>query len=180
METKPTIKGIFVNSHVKTVREQKGKEGVLELEKRFGKSLRFRNGENVFVSDEVTLIEHALDILTNNDLPAEERAFEAGRLHFRNFATTPLARIIFSQFRKNLKLLLMQTKHIAGHVFQGVRFSSVEIGPTTVKIIMENNDYPLEHFKGLFFEWISFAGYEGNVIARQLSPDKYEYLVVWK
>jgi uncharacterized protein (TIGR02265 family) len=180
METKPTIKGIFVNSHVKVVREHKGEEGVLELEKRFGKPVRFRNGENVFVSDEVRLIELALNILTDDRLSPEEQTFEAGRLHFRNFTTTPLARIIFSQFRKNLKLLLMQTKHIAGHVFQGVRFSSVEIGPTTVKIIMENNDYPLEHFKGLFYEWILYSGYEGNVIAHQHSPDKYEYLVLWK
>ncbi|MBI3189432.1 MAG: DUF2378 family protein [Ignavibacteriales bacterium] len=179
MEIKPTIKGIFVNSHIKIVRELKGEQGVLELEKRFGKPLRFRNGENVLVREEVKLIELALDILTDHRFPVEERAFEAGRLHFRNFTTTPLAHIIFSQFRKNMKLLLMQAKHITGHVFQGVKFSSTDLGPTSVKIIMKNNDYPLDHFKGLFYEWILFAGYEGSVEARHIVPDQYEYTVVW-
>ncbi len=177
---KPTIKGIFVNSHVKAVRTLKGDNGIRALEKLYGKSLDFKNSENVPVRDEVRLIEYALDLLADKPVPIHERSFEAGRLHFRNFTTTPLARIIFSLFRKNFKLMMMQTENIAGHVFQGVTFSSVDLAPTAVRVVMENNDYPIDHFRGLFYEWMRFSGYAGTIEGREISPNVYEYTIQWQ
>lgn len=176
----PTIKGIFVNSHIRTVRNERGEEGIRQLERLYGSPLEFRNSENVPVREEVRIIEYAHDVLNGVNTSAAERSFEAGRLHFRNFTTTPLARIIFALFRQRFKLMMMQTQNIAGHVFQGVKFSSKELGPSAVQVIMENNDYPIDHFRGLFHEWMHFAGHTGTVDARESSPNVYEYTIQWK
>ncbi len=177
---KPTIKGIFVNSHIGAVRKQRGDEGVVELQRRYGKPLVFRNSENVPIAEEVKIIEHALDVLSASPIPAPDRAFEAGRLHFRNFTTTPLARIMFSLFLEDFKLMMLQVHNIAGHVFQGVKFSSQELEPHGIKVVMENNDYPLDHFRGLFFEWLHFAGSTGTVAGEETAPCRFEYTIRWK
>lgn len=177
---KPTIKGIFVNSHIKILQRELGKKGLKDLEKRYGKPVRFKNSENVPVRDEVRIIEHVLDLLTGDGIPQKDRAFEAGRLHFKNFATTPLARIVFSLFKKQYRLILLQAKNIAGHVFHGVEFSSEDLGPNSVKVTMKNADYPLDHFRGLFYEWMHFAGYRGTAEAMAISKTTYEYVMTWE
>lgn len=176
---KPTIKGIFVNSHIKAVLKQKGAQGVSELERRYGAPLRFRNAQSIPVSEEVKIIEYALDILADQPVPEPDRAFEAGKLHFRNFSTTPLARIIFSMFRKDFKLMMLQSYSIAGHVFRGVRFSTEELGPKSIRVVMRNNDYPLDHFRGLFYEWLHFSGNTGTVTAMG-SAERYQYDISWQ
>jgi len=50
----------------------------------------------------------------------------------------------------------------------------------TIKGIMENNDYPLDHFRGLFFEWLLFAGSTGTVAGRETAPRRFEYIIAWK
>jgi hypothetical protein len=45
---------------------------------------------------------------------------------------------------------------------------------------MTNNDYPIDHFRGLFAEWMKFSGYEGTVTAEKVEPDTYRYLMEWK
>jgi uncharacterized protein (TIGR02265 family) len=176
----PTIKGVFVNSHINAVRKVRGETGIRTLEQLYGKSVSFKNSENIPIAEEVKIIELALGILADQPIPPGDKAFEAGRLHFRNFSTTPLGRIIFSMFRKNFKLMMLQSYHVAGHVFQGVKFSSEELGPSSVRIVMQNNDYPLDHFRGLFFEWLLFSGASGNVDARILPDDQYEYTISWQ
>ncbi|MBI3486318.1 DUF2378 family protein [Candidatus Daviesbacteria bacterium] len=176
----PTIKGIFVNSHIKNLKKQKGEEGIEELRKRYGKSIEFRNSENVPVREEVKIIEIALQILTNDSVPKDQIAFEAGKLHFKDFVTTPLAKIIFSLFRNNFKLMMLQSKNIAGHVFNGVKFSSEELGPKQARVIMENNDYPIDHFRGLFQEWMDYSGLTGVVKGKLRKDGSYEYLMTWQ
>jgi uncharacterized protein (TIGR02265 family) len=180
MDKTPTIKGIFVNSHVKKVRQEKGEEGVSELESRFGGPINFGNFQDVPVRDEVRLIECALDVLRGTSVPEASRAFEAGRLHFQDFIDTPLGRIIFSQFKNNFKTVMMNSSSIAGHVFRGISFYSEEMGPKSVKVTLENNDYPIDHFKGLFQEWMNFSGLSGTVDAKETAPNRYEYTASWQ
>ena len=175
----PTIKGIFVNSHINAVRREKGEAGVRELEKRYGSAIKFTNLEDVLVSDEISIIELALDIISNTSVPDGKRAFEAGRLHFQNFTTTPLAKIIFSTFTEPKKMFL-NSKYIAEHVFNGITFTSTDEGPNKVKVIMEGGHYPLDHFKGLFWEWINYFKLKPSIEAKQTSPERYEYLLQWK
>ena len=180
MAVKPTIKGIFVKSHIRALRRKKGELAVRELERRFGKPLRFKNSESVAVRDEVRLLELIVDITHRKRLTPRQRAYQAGRLHFQNFATTPFARIIFSLFKKRFKMLLLQAQNIAGHVFRGVRFTSQSLGPKSISLIMENNDYPIEHFRGLFQSWMTFAGLSGSVSARTIAPKTYQYIFRWR
>lgn len=179
MPTEPRIKGIFVNSHVKALEAQKGPEAVRELARRYGGPVRFKNSEDVPVREEVKIIELAADILSGAPIPPDRRAFEAGRLHFRNFSTTPLARIIFSMFRTDFKRLMMQAPNIAGHVFKGVKFSSEDLGSKAVKVTMDNNDYPIDHFRGLFQEWMEFSGATGQVRAQE-KDGAYAYTMKWR
>jgi uncharacterized protein (TIGR02265 family) len=176
----PTIKGIFVNSHIARVRKEKGEIGVKKLTDMMGMPLVFKNGDNVLVRDEVRLIECALDIMSTTPVDPKTRAFDAGRLHFQNFSTTPLAKIIFSMFRTSFKKLMLQANTIAGHVFEGVSFKTEDLGEKTVRVTLQNNDYPIDHFRGLFYEWMTFAGLHGTVEATEGKQHEYIYTINWE
>lgn len=171
----PTIKGIFVNSHIRAVRGVKGAIGIALLEQKLGHPVNFANSQDVPVAEEIRIIEAALNILEPN-IPADQRAFEAGRLHFRNFSTTPLARLLFSFF-SDAKQIFLRSKYVAEHVFRGITFSSEEVTPNTITITLTGGLYPLDHFKGLFWAWLEFAGYQPDVTAQQLGPEKYQYIL---
>ncbi|HET6398121.1 MAG TPA: DUF2378 family protein [Candidatus Thermoplasmatota archaeon] len=175
----PTIKGIFVQSHVGAIRSQRGEEGVLELERRYGAPVRFRGGDDVPVREEVRLLEAAVDVLCPGS-PAGTRAFEAGRLHFRNFRATPWARLVFGIFPAGYHFVLMHASSIAERVFQGLTFEAEDLGPTTVRVTMTGSDYPLDHFRGLFYEWMVQSGLQGTVIGQETAPGRHEYLCQWR
>lgn len=175
----PTIKGVFVTSHVDAVRKAKGAPGVKALESAFGRPVEFRATEDVPVRDEVRLIEHALDVLNGHSLAGRERAYEAGRLHFRDFTTTPWAKMVFGVFPRNFRYMMLHCSGIAEMVFRGVDFESEALGPKTVRVAMENADYPLEHFQGLFHEWMEYFGLTGTVDAKETAPGRYEYTMKW-
>jgi uncharacterized protein (TIGR02265 family) len=176
----PTIKGIFVMSHVRALAKEKGEEALKELERRFGRPINFKNSDNVPIRTEVEIIEHALDIASPHNLSESERHLEGGKLHFKNFSQTPLGRLVLPAFRGQFKLLMMQANNIAGHVFQGVRFFSEDIGEKGVRVTMDNNDYPLEHFQGFFTEWLHYSGLEGEVGAEDMGGNRYIYTVHWR
>ncbi len=176
---RPTIKGIFVKSHIRALEREQGAEGLRELEKRFGKSIAYGNSDDVPIADEVQILEHIIDITSPTLLSREERELEAGRLHFRNFATTPLWAITEQIFGTKIKFLLMQSSKIAGYVFQDVEFTSEDLGENAVRITMFNNDYPLEHFKGFFEQWLVSAGKQGRVEAAAHTRGRFEYTISW-
>jgi len=179
MNTKPTIKGLFVNSHIEAVRKKLGAEGVEKLESLFGKSIIFGNNQDVRVLDEVKIIEYALDLLSETPVPPEKRAYEAGRLHFRNFITTSFAKIAFPMFKSNFKTMMLRMNFLAEHIFKGVNFRSKELGDKKIEVIMENNDYPIDHFRGLFQEWMISSGLTGTVKAHEAVDDQYIFIMEW-
>lgn len=176
----PSIKGIFVNSHIKAVRQAKGQAGVDDLGRRLGRPLKYKNNDNVPVADEVAMINAALDIISDSEIAPADRDFEASRLHFRNFLMTPIAKFIFSVFRKKFKLMMLNADNIAGHIFQGASFSSSELSPTSVKVSTQNNNYPIDHFRGLLYEWMKYSDVEGVVEAREIVPGEQEYIIHWQ
>lgn len=180
MNTKPTIKGLFVNSHIEAVRNKLGAEGIERLERLFGKSVVFGNNQDVRVLDEVKIIEYTLDLLSDVPVPPEERAYEAGKLHFRNFITTSFAKIAFPMFKNNFKTMMLRMKFLAEHIFKGVNFSSKELADKKIEVIMENNDYPIDHFRGLFQEWMSSSGLKGTVKAREAEDDQFIFILEWE
>lgn len=175
----PTIRGIFVNSHVNAVRKAKGKAGVWLLEMRFGRPLIFRSTEPVPISDEVKLIEFALEMLNETPIPPTELDFEAGRLHFKNFATTPLGNFLLSLFKDDFKLVMLRAPSVAKHIFDGVTFCSKDMGPAIVKVSMSNTAYPPEHFHGVFSEWMHFCGLHGAVSVGRTGDGGCEYTMKW-
>ena len=176
----PTIKGIFVGSHVEAVRRAKGPDGVRALEAAFGGPVDFADLADVPVREEVRLIELANDILRGAEVPAHERAYEGGRLHFRNFKRTPLARMTFAVFPRNFRYLMLHSPAIAERVFKGVRFQARPLGESGVEVVMRNNDYPLDHFRGLFQEWMEDFGYRGRVEGRETAPGEFTYTMRWE
>src|SRR4051812_28014220 len=170
---RPTIKGIFVRSHLRALERARGEDGLLELQKRFGKPLSYKNSDDVPISEEVRLLEYIIDLTSPTELSPRAREIEAGGLHFRNFATTPLWSPTTQIFGSNLKFLLMQSSKSAGYVFQGVEFTSEDIGERTVRITMFNNDYPIEHFEGFFDAWLNDAKKEGTVAASGHTRGRY-------
>lgn len=177
---RPTIKGIFVKSHIRGLERERGGEAVRELERRIGHPVNYKNSDDVPIAEEVRILESIVDIEAGTSLKKEERELEAGRLHFRNFSTTPLWTILNSILGSNPKFLLMQSSRIAGYVFQDVEFASEDMGEESVKITLFNNEYPIRHFQGFFQEWLHAFGLDGKVLATSLSHDRYECLLSWK
>lgn len=176
----PTIKGIFVNSHVQAVRRALGEPGVRELERRAGHPVGYSDFEDVPVRDEVDVIEIANDLLSGGPIASSERAYEGGRLHFRNFKATPLARLMFTIFPRNFRYLMLHAPTIAERVFKGVLFTADDLGPSELRITMENNDYPVDHFRGLFQAWMDDFGLRGRVDGRETFPGRFEYSMRWE
>lgn len=178
---KSFIRGIFVNSHIAAFRNTKGEDGIKELEKRLGRKLKIGNLEYFPVADESRLLDIAVDILNEGKISQDKIPYEAGRLHFKNWTTTPWAKLIFTVFRRNLKYMFMHASLIAERVFKGsIKFSSVDLGPKKIKLTLENSEYPLEHFRGFLNEWISYFGLKGEVIVKEQSPTQYEYTIKWE
>jgi len=172
----PTIKGIFVISHVRALARAKGENAIHELVERCGRRVRFKNTDDVPVRVEVLIIENVLDMLAGKRIPPGRREFEAGRLHFKNFAETPLGRMVLL-FK--FKSALMRAPWIAKRVFRGMEFSSKEMGRKMIQVTMGNNDYPLEHFQGFFKAWMQHAKLRGTVRAKELG-EEYIYTLKWK
>jgi len=177
MSSVPTIKGIFVNSHIAIVRKKKGDEGLRKLEKLFGKFPKYTNYQDIPVSEEVKLLECALQVVSDKPVPKDEISFEAGRLHFNDFTMTPLAKILFKAFHDPEMLLRMG--YIAEHVFVGIKFTPKRMAPNKISAIMHGGIYPLDHFKGFFHAWIEYLGYQAFVEADKLGPETYQYSITW-
>ncbi|HYF05912.1 MAG TPA: DUF2378 family protein [Patescibacteria group bacterium] len=174
----PVIKGIFLKSHIQAVEKALGPEGLKKLESAYGGSLKFNNSDEVPIRDEVRLIECALRLLAA-DIPEDKVPYEAGRLHFNNFSTTPLGKLILPFFRNNFKKVVLNTRHVAGHVFRGVTFSTRELSPTHIEVTMTNADYPIEHFTGFFQAWMEYSGIQGTVTTHVTAPGVFAYDIVW-
>ena len=177
-KSEPTIKGIFVNSHLNKVRRDLGEDGVKKMEKMLGRPVRFRNSEDVPIAYEIEVIETALEILSGGTIPSENLSFEAGRFHFKNFSNTPLGRMLFSVF-KDQEMVLLKSKYVAQYVFKGVSFNSKKMAEGRIMVSMEGGQYPLEHFRGFFSEWMSYAGYIPRVQADKAGPETYIYILDW-
>jgi uncharacterized protein (TIGR02265 family) len=178
--TPPTIKGIFVNSHIRAVEKAHGAAGLVRLETLVGQPLDFGASQDVPVSLEVRVIEAAVELLVDHPVPEVEVAFEAGRLHYRNFKGTPWAKIIFGMFPRDFAFMVRHSPIIAERVFKGVRFEAVELGPKTLKLTMDNADYPLDHFKGFFQEWMQDYGLAGTVVGQAVNARRFDYVMTWR
>lgn len=178
-QNQPTIKGIFVNSHVKALVQARGEVAFHQLEELYGASPRFTAMQDVPVRDEVKIIELCLQIM-HPEIPPSERAYHAGRLHFTNFSQTPLGRIIFTTLPRDFKTMMMRSSYIAQHVFKHVSFTPTELGPKHVQVIMKNNDYPIDHFRGLFQAWMDFYEEHGTVTGETVESGTYVYNMVWE
>lgn len=175
----PTIKGMFLNSHIRAVRKRFGERGVEKLRACYGKSLSFSSLQEVLVPDEVRLIHCALNIL-RPAVPKEKQEFESGVLHFENFATTPLGKLIMMLSRRAIRKTLLQTKYLAPRVFKNVRVETRALGPREIRISMFNNDYPLEHFRGFFTAWVRSTGRTVQVEAQQNNARTHLFTLTWQ
>ncbi len=174
------IRGVYVNTHLRALRREHGEHAFVELQRRFGKELRFDATELVPVGDEVRILEDIIAI-THPGIADDQKRIEAGKLHFRNFSHTTLWRVLKPFVAINLKWVLMRSRAIAGRVFQGVTFVSRDSGENSVVITLLNNDYPVEHFVGFFESLIMYTGYVPEVTAHTVAHGlMYEYLISWR
>ncbi|HVM77257.1 MAG TPA: TIGR02265 family protein [Candidatus Paceibacterota bacterium] len=169
-----------MKSHVQAVFRAKGEEGVRALEACYGKSLAFKVSDTIPVKDESRLIECATRILADHPIPEDRIAYEAGKVHFKNFSQTPLGRLTLPFFKNNYRLILLRARYLGAHVFQGVKFASEELGPKTVYLVMSNTDYPIDHFKGLFQAWMEYCGLTGAITPRIIESKVHGYTIEWQ
>lgn len=178
----PLIKGLFINSHIEWLRSQMGDEAVYELNVRLGKFDGYNALDDYPVREEVRVIETALDIV-HEDIDPADRSFEAGRLHFRNFVRTTYGSMVVGlmpRTSEGFKSLLLHAAAIARFVFRNTNFTSEEVGVREVRVTMDHNDYPIDHFRGLLYEWALFWEVQNPVVtAQEEAPRRYVYTVRW-
>ncbi len=175
-----TIKGIFVRQHIKAIKKHKGSEGLKLLEQKFGKPLTIKNSDNVPIADEVKLLEAATIILHPKKYSQQELDYEAGKLHFINFSQSPIGRILFFSFNRNIKRILLHSNNITAHIMKGILFSAKSTGKKSILIMIGSNGYPLHHFRGFFEEWFTFSKVKGTVKATFQEPASHMYELDWK
>jgi uncharacterized protein (TIGR02265 family) len=177
-KTQATIKGVFVQSHVRALRERAGDQAVEELARRFGAPVRFAALQDVPVRDEVRIIELTLDLMSEHGLVGPARAEAAGRLHLTNFSRTTLGSMLLNtgpRTPKGFISLLMSAPTIARSVFAGSNFNTKEHQDCLV-VTIDNCDYPPEHFAGFFNEWMRVWGLEDSrTEVHNPRPGTYEY-----
>ena len=176
----PTIRGLFVNTHIRAVQRAAGAAGLGRLRRLYGQSLAFGNLQEVPVAEEVRLINAALTVLLREPIPPERWDYEAGRLHFHNFSSTALGRLLLSYLKHRFKDVLLISPRITSRIFSRLEFQAEELGDFRVRLVLENNDYPLLHFSGFFEAWLERVGLIGMVRATALSAKRHEYVITWK
>jgi uncharacterized protein (TIGR02265 family) len=174
----PTIKGIFINSHIKALERARGSEAVKQLEQLYGRPLFFKTFADVPVAEEVKILDYIIEILYG-DMPAPKKAYEGGRLHLRNFLATHVGKLLLLQSRTGLKATLLLAGKVAGLIFKGVVLETEDYGKQTVKITVRYSAYPLEHFQGFFQEWLAVLGYLGTVSVEPPEGEAEIYLIDW-
>lgn len=176
----PSIKGVFVQSHVETLRKTKGDKAVIVLEERLGRRAFFTRLENVPVKLEVAVIELVYDLLNEgHTLTGAARERAAGRLHFANFSETTFGSMLMHsmpQTKATFQTMLYNIGPIARSVIQHTDFR-VEERRGAVLIKLTNNDYPPEHFAGFFEEWMAQWGLDGTVTYKVKAPRVHEYTI---
>jgi hypothetical protein len=74
---------------------------------------------------------------------------------------------------------MVNAKYVGGHVFRGIVFESTELGPGSVRLVMRNANYPLDHFRGLLYEWLHYSGLRGTVLGELREPSVHVYTMRW-
>ena len=175
----PSIKGIFVRQHIQAIKKIKGDEGVKLLEQKFGRPLVFKNSDNVPIADEIKILESFTEILFPKNYTRDELQYVSGRLHFKNFTQSPIARILIYSFKMDFRKLILNSTSIFAHVFNNVPFSAESLGKNSVKVIISNG-YAKDHFRGFFDEWFEYSGLEGTTLAQTENVDSNSYMLKWK
>ncbi len=183
MSSTPTITGIFIHSHIAKLRYEKGEEGITELERRLGKPAIYSLLGRYPVKEEIEIIGHVLDILTDGRYEGDTREFESGRLHAQNFLRTTLGILVASSVPKTaegFQTLILRSAGIARRVFRNTNFSAQMIGGH-IMVKMENNDYSIEHFRGFFHELMEQWGLTDIAVdTHERAPKTFEYTLAWE
>jgi len=176
----PSRKGVFVKNHIDALRQDKGEEAVTLLEERFGKSLNFKNSDDIPIADEVKLITIATQLRSEKPIPEDQLQFESGRQHLRDSLTGPFGHVMAPLFSKEkFKYMAMSFGNVAKRMYTGIDFHTTDLGGNGVKVTMQDNSYPLEHFKGVLQEGMNQSGLHGTVTAEK-KGHLYEYILKWQ
>lgn len=176
----PTIKGVFVNSHLKALVAAKG-EAVLEaLEKQLGLALKFHALEDVPVRTELKIINAAFAILNPGEIAPEVRDLKAGHLHFNNFADTIFGKLILAGFPKDFKSFVLRSDMVVNQILKGAAMSALDLGPKKVRLYFTRSPYPLFHLQGFFEAWMQYWKIKGQVKAEAGDQGRCEYVLTWK
>lgn len=177
--SKPTIKGLYVNGHVDLLRAEKGEEAVLMLKDRLNFSIDFKDDDDVFVGDEEKLIDECLRIL-RPDISEDQFHVESGKFHFTNWAKTPWSKQLFALLPPDFKYMMLHLDIMSIKVFKNYPFKGVDLGPTQVKITTKNDYYNLDHWRGVYMAWLEAFGLKGSVLAEVTAPHEYAYTLTWE
>jgi uncharacterized protein (TIGR02265 family) len=176
---KPTIKGIFVNSHIDMLRASGGEEAVLKLKELVGFPIDYKEDDDVFLGDEEKLID-SLVIMENPNISGDKLHFESGKLHFTNWTKTPWSKQLFSLLPPDFKYMMLHLNVIIIKVFQNFTFESEELGEKKVKVSANNNYYNVQHWVGLFQAWMDMFGLKGVVTGEKTGEHSCTFIFEWE
>lgn len=172
-----TIKGIFLKNLVDLVNQKKGDPGIKQLEKMVG-DIHYSAIKNYPVETEIKLY-HATENIIFGMNNSETRE-KIGMLTFEIYAHSFIGKTMFSLLGGDIKKAAYSLQKVLNTVTTGMEIRMEDLGPNKVKVIMSNNPYEIEHYKGVYMGALEFFEKEGTVEAIESSPHNYEYLVSWK
>lgn len=175
-----TVKGPLMQSTVSIVKEQKGPEGVLELEQKFG-SLDFHSFQEYPLSERARLEDVACDILYG-DHSAESHC-QFAQLSFKNHSQSILGKTLLAILvGGNMKKVLLGIPKIMEHFQkeQGFTFTVEDLGENKVRAHIKDSYYNIGFFAGKFIAGVRFFGAEPTVAWKELGIRDYEYIIEWE
>ena len=173
------IKGLFIKEHIKRLQKIKGKDIINELEKKVGQSLNVTYLDYYPAKLEENVILKSLEIL-NQSTKYGDKDFTAGIYHFETFIHTFYAENLVKLIHKDVLTGLKLSKAVFGTIFKGgVEVEIIDKGNNSAVINLISSNYQLNHFKGFYTAIINFIGFNADIVAKQISPDNYEYTITW-
>jgi len=175
--SKVTVKGFFIRETIKYVKKRKGPEGVKQLEKKFGKSLKFFPFRDYPFEDDVKLQKAAVEVL--NDMNTSAESFEIGKFTFSIYISTSIGKTMFKLMGDDPKKVAFNLVKVIDTVTKGLRAEVEGLGQDQVKIKMFDSPYNIRHYEGVFAAALEYLNYKPITKSKVLEDGTHEYIVGW-
>jgi len=172
-----TIKGVFLKNLVKVVEKQKGPEGRVQLEEKFG-DLNFSAFKDYSFECFGKIVASVCKVMYGENSPQAQ--FEIGKLMFEIYNKSVIGKTMFSLLGTNPKRAALGAGRAMNTVTSGLDIEIADLGPKKVKLRIKNDSQHIRHYEGVWAASAEMLNLKAKITARELAPEDHEYIVEWE